>query len=823
MLTQAQQESICAQGHVWVHASAGTGKTFVLIHRILRLLIEGACPHHIVALTFTQNAAQEMLDRVYHTLERMSECRETCIKELTLCLGTPPCDTYIQRAQSLWGELIENPLTIQTIHGFCQNILQRFPLEAGLSTQFSVIDASHAEQLWQQSQDHVLSVSYTPPLIVKEALLRLGQRYSMHTLSAHLKQLWQRPEFVQFPTQHPAVKKPEAPYCLAPDMIEHLQRWVALEEVSCDIRPLYQSWESPEYRAFFLTQQGSPRKTLISKKLSPPLQEALRHAQSSLYQAVQEERAYQAWQDTQDFCCVFLEVFQQYIAYKHASNWLDFNDLIQRTASLLNNPQHMGWVYSELDRTIHHLLLDEAQDTSPAQWKILILLNDVWQGQGHKTLFVVGDPKQSIYSFQGANLSVFFAAKTFFQEAAQQGAIPFHTIELTHSFRSYGYVLDAVNAVFTANNTMDFTPHTTLPQHRGGFVELWTLTSEPTLTSRAESVARLWADRITYWLQNSFSLQCTGQPVRQEDIMILLSKRCSLYTHMMDALREQKIDVCQNRTISLHDTVFVQDILAFIQLMLSPQDNWHLIQVLKSPIFGLGDADIHTLAYQPSTPYLWQALKQLNLSPWLECAQYLDCVYAHFKSMTPFAFFQWWISTPWMSERLSFWAHAGAITDHICAHLFSACEYQGVGWSEWLYLFSAHSITLQDTTAHIEGIKVLTVHGAKGLQSPVVILPDLTMESQTKDLFCYTPQGPWKMGILDDEDNPFQSLHAQQQKEEADRLLYVAMTRAQERLYCSSLKETRTYQHCHQSLLPFSQVISETLHGVDIKGLRYYS
>lgn len=821
MLTKAQQEAICSKGHVWVHASAGTGKTFVLIHRIIRLLVEGACPHQIVALTFTQNAAQEMLDRVYQILEQISLCRTTCVQELTLCLGTPPCDALIRRGQSLWSEVIENPLNIQTIHGFCQNILKRFPLESGVSSQFTVIDASRAGHLWQQAQDQVCSILYTcsPPL--KDALSRLGKRYSIHSLTAHLKQLWQRPEMVRFPTDHPSPSEPMGPPPLSPQILAQLQQWIALEHVTGDIRGLYQSWESPEYRAFFLTQQGSPRKVLISGKLPPPLKLTLIEAQAALCQAIKHERAHQAWQDTQDFCCVFLEMYRQYSAYKEASGWLDFNDLIQHTLALLYSPEHMGWVYGELDRAIHHLLLDEAQDTSPAQWKILMLLSDIWQGQSHKTFFVVGDPKQSIYSFQGADLTIFFAAQTFFKETAHHGSIPFKTIELTHSFRSYSHILDGVNTVFKAHTTMEFTPHSALPQHTGGHLELWTLGCEPTSLSRAETLAELWAHQITHWIENPFFLHCTGQAVRSEDIMILLSKRCSLYTCMIDALHRKKLQISQSRALYLHETLFVQDILALIQVMLSPQDNWHLVQILKSPMFGLSNEFIHELTFMRETHSVWEQLKKMTTLPWIDCAKHLDYVYTHFKTMTPFAFFQWWVHTPWMSERYTCWPYAAEIIDQLCAHLFSACEHQGLGWSEWIHLFSAQPISLQRQAERTEGIKVLTVHGAKGLQSPIVIIPDLIMESKTKDLFCYTPQGPWKMGILDDEEHTFQQLHAQQQKEESDRLLYVAMTRAQERLYCSSLKENMTYQHCHDAILPLAHPFSGSIEDVKIQGIRY--
>ncbi len=821
MLTKDQQEAICSKGHVWVHASAGTGKTFVLIRRILRLLVEGTSPHHILALTFTQNAAQEMLDRVYRILERISLCRTTCIQELTLCLGAPPCEALIHRGQTLWTEVIETPLNIQTIHGFCQNILKRFPLESCVSSQFTVIDASRASHLWQQSQDQVCSITYYSSPSVQEALSRLGKRYSMHSLASHLKQLWQRPEMVRFPTGHSPPSEPMGPPPLAPQILAQLQQWMASEQITGDIRPLYQSWESPEYHAFFLTQQGAPRKVLINGKLQAPLKHALMEAQSALCHAIQEERAYHAWQDTQDFCCVFLEIFRQYSTYKDALGWLDFNDLIQRTLALLSSPEHMGWVYGELDRAIHHLLLDEAQDTSPAQWKILMLLSDIWQGQSHKTFFVVGDPKQSIYSFQGADLTIFFAAQTFFKETARHGGMPFKTVELTHSFRSYSRILEGVNAVFKSYDTMEFAPHTALPQHTGGHLELWTLSSEPASASRAETIAEIWANQISHWIQNPFFLHCTGQAVRSEDIMILLSKRCGLYTCMIDALHRKKLKISQSRALYLHETMFVQDILAFIQVMLCPQDNWHLVQILKSPMFALNDAFIHELTVMRATNSVWEQLKTMKTPPWTECAKHLDHAYTYFKTMTPFAFFQWWVHTPWMSARYTCWPYAAEIIDQICAHLFSACQHQGLGWSEWIYLFSAQPISLQRPPERAEGIKVLTVHGAKGLQSPVVILPDLIMESKTKDLFCYTPQGPWKMGILDDEDHTFQSLHAQQQKEESDRLLYVAMTRAQERLYCSSLKQNPVYKHCHHAMLSLAQPFSESIDEVKIEGIRY--
>ncbi|GAJ46386.1 ATP-dependent helicase/nuclease subunit A [Holospora elegans E1] len=811
MLTQTQYTALNPHRHIWVHACAGTGKTFILIYRILRLLLEGVRPERIVALTFTQHAGKEMTQRLYSLLEEIMRSSYRCKTVLTMCLGGPAHPHQISYAQKLWSEILDTSLNIQTLHSFCQNILQTFSLEAGIIGNFKILDENQGVSLWNQQQEWVCSAAYPASVELQSALVRLATRYTLHQITSHLQFLWNRSKEVIFPTKHPKPSELSPPALLCPRVLAQLTEYLGEEYSVSHLKGLELSWDRPEYRAFFLTQKGTPRKKLLSVKVPEHLKQWLEFAQHDLKTALYQERHIHAWQDTQDFCHLFSEIYSHYHQYKVENGFLDFSDLIYKTIELLEDKRHMGWVFSQLDRKIHHILVDEAQDTSPAQWKVLELLSEVWNGQHNKTLFVVGDPKQSIYGFQGADLEQFYEAKNFFQSHAQCHEIPFDLLDLTHSFRSYSCILNVVNEVFQKDTCMDFKPHTALPYQQGGMVELLPILDSSVKKSSKILLAKLWVRRIRQWIEKKEILRCTGSVIKEDDILILMSKRCSLYETFSQELISQGFFVRETCTTVLKDTILVQDILALIYWLLNSYDDWSLVHVLKSPLFGISEKDLLSIFSFKSfgIKNLWTYLRSLQTEPWALYVKTLEHWKNFFFESTPFQFMQWWIYTPWVQKRYGAWPDTAQILDKVLALLFSFCQEQGKGWMQWIEMLSLVSLTFKQKTE--KGIGVLTIHGSKGLQAPIVIIPDLSMEIRSKDYFTYTKDGPWKLNILQEDEDPWNLRHIEKQSQEERRILYVAMTRAQERLYCSSLKNSQPYQDVKNALSKLGKQIPWSL------------
>ncbi|ETZ07741.1 ATP-dependent helicase/nuclease subunit A [Holospora obtusa F1] len=818
MLTSAQYDALNPHHHVWVHASAGTGKTFILIYRILRLLLEGARPERIIALTFTQHAGKEMTLRLHKLLEDIMRSSDTCKSVLTMCLGFTPNSDQIRNAQKLWSQILDTSLNIQTLHSFCQNFLQTFSLEAGIRGDFKILDESQCFNLWSQQQETVCSHTYCGSPELNTVLTRLATRYSMHHITLHLWSLWHRSKEVIYPTKHFKLCQVSPPNLFCPEIMEQLKKFLD----STQLKNLEYAWNHPKYQAFFFTQKGTPRKKLLPAKAPESLKRWIEQAQEDLKHTLRQQNYMDAWQDTEDFCYLFSEIYNQYHQYKVKLGFLDFSDLIYKTIKLLEDPHHMGWIYSQLDRKIHHLLIDEAQDTSPSQWKVLELLSEVWNGHPHKTLFVVGDPKQSIYGFQGADLEQFFRAKEVFKLSAEHHKIPFHTIHLTHSFRTYGHILNVINCIFQNDPSMDFKIHTPLPHQQEGLVELWPMLDSGLNKSSGTVLAELWVKRIRHWISQGIILQCTGRAVQAEDILILISKRCSLYEAFSKTLNLGGFFVRESSTITLKDTLLAQDILALIQWFLAPHDNWSLVQVLKSPFFRVNEEEIFSVFAYRSTALktFWDCLSSLKKKPWSTYVEILWQWKKMFFESTPFQFVQWWVYTPWIQERYTSWPNAIQILDKILASLFEFCQEQGKGWMEWIELFSTDFFTFKQKTE--KGIGLLTIHSAKGLQSPIVIIPDVSMEARSKDSFMYTQDGPWKLGVLQEDEDPWYKLYTEKQAQEARRILYVAMTRAQERLYCSSLKKSAPYLDIYKALSTLGVSVPWDLdHSVCESVLRY--
>lgn len=865
--------------NIWVNASAGTGKTKVLTDRVLRLLLPradgrpGSDPHKILCLTFTKAGASEMILRLQQTLARwvvmpLEGEKKSLRAELENLFGHAPTSLQMEAARQLFNQIIDLPggLKIMTIHSFCQSVLARFPLEAGISPHMVMLEEDQARTLLKQAVEQIYrraeAQAGSPLAGALDSIARtLGEDQFMRLLDAMMgeRDMIQRLLRTHFDVdglyQAMCADHDISPALGVEDIIRRaihdsqLNR-PALRDIcvlmlgsksanereraawldaflaadSLDERaPLFDL-----YLRFFLTQKGEPRQKLLTKSLEtkrPGSVEFLEREAVRLTQICDEIARVKNCALTRDLFRLGTHIMEAYSALKQSHGALDFDDQILKTLALLR--KSADWVLYKLDRGIDHILVDEAQDTNPEQWQIIEALcqefytHDKASDAPVRTIFVVGDEKQSIYGFQRASPEKFTQMRTALQARVQAAGQVWHNVDLQISFRSVPPVLSMVDHVFAPDvmragvSTMAI-EHQSYRRRQAGLVELW----PPFETPRTEQddvwaasleamdvetgSLRLAADiaqRIADWLDHGEILPSRGRAVRAGDIMILVRTRTAFVHQLMRALKAKNVPVSGADRMVLTAEISVRDMMAAIEFCLLPDDDLTLACLLKSPLIGLDEEGLFDLAYGRSGS-LWSALQN---SDHHDIVTYLKHVQSLAMIQRPFEFLNALLFTPCpASEKSGLAAMKNRLGDDVVDPLYELVN-QALDFEKThiptLQLFSDW-MNRSDTQVKRDGekpadeVRIMTVHGSKGLQAPIVILPD-----------CMRAPGgggapkpgerllwPDKTGLTapiwtprsEDAHSLYKDKYAQQQRrqiEEDKRLLYVAMTRAEDRLY----------------------------------------
>jgi ATP-dependent helicase/nuclease subunit A len=853
--TAAQRRAADPTCSTWVTASAGTGKTRVLADRVLRLLLAGTAPGQLLCLTFTKAAAAEMVARVQHELGRLATSPEQQLQaDLEALLGRPATAAELARARILLAEVLDLPagLPIMTIHGFCQSLLKRFPLEAGVVPHFEVLDPRSAADLLREAQSEVLASSRSD---IRAALGRLAVLLGEGTLAEGLNAL--REDRLRLGTalaQHPGeVERLIAAVCAAlgvpaganAEQVRHAAATdPALDQpgLSAAARALERGtykdatcaqtiadWlaAAPEervltwsaYERVFLTKDRQTRqRDLVSAVAFPDEAAALRAERERLARWVEQEKAAGVVERTAALLRIAAAVLEAYDRRKRQAAALDFDDLIAYSRRLLERPGIAPWVQYKLDQQIDHLMVDEGQDTSPEQWAIIeALCAEFFVGEGaralQRTLFVVGDEKQSIMSVQGADVASYRRFRHAFEARARRSRQPWREEPLGRSFRSAKPILDLVDAVFAAPDARDgvvsggdWPAHDCFKTTAPGLVEVWPLIEvEPALKAdgwqlpdqhetreRGETrLAQAIAQQIFAWLRERTPLSSTGQPIRAGDIMILLPRRGILQELLIRELKRLHVPVAGADRLALTDDIAVMDLIALGDVLLLPEDDLSLAAVLRSPLFGLSEEALFELAYDRGGASLYQRLQLArDRAPFVEAYRRLHELLAQVDYLPPFEFYARLLGEGGGRQRLL--ARLGpAAAEPIEAFLAQALAFEQShppSMQAFLHWLRADSTELiRDPDRPRDEVRVLTCHGAKGLEAPIVFIADATFVPSTRDRLLWT--GPaalpiWRVaGNFQDRSSTAAdqaALVAQQQ--EHRRLLYVALTRAQERL-----------------------------------------
>lgn len=895
---RAQADAANPAQSAWVEANAGSGKTKVLIDRVARLLLRrpdgrlGAAPDSILCITYTKAAANEMLARLFSRLGDWAVASDEDLRRsLSQLEGRDPADYTdedFSEARRLFARALETPggLRIETIHAFCARILRRFPLEAGVSPGFSAIEEDQADLLWRgvlgAGLEHAAVQRPDAMSVLAEATGGLGIGAALEALKFKRQALSRFRQTVNSDKELSSVIRDA---CNAGDQtaqdllddamgpslpIEQLRQIQAdLSDIAkpgkadtklldaiaqllatedpAERYSLYMNaiagskWDFPSGSNPYTSKASPLTADLFSRNLKSDLPEGceitrMKSVQNALKAIELADRSTALMQ-------IGLPVIDAYAQEKRLRGALDFDDLIARTHALLTQSNAAEWVLYKLDGGITHLLLDEAQDTSPSQWALINAIVEEFQsGLGReraaepRTQFVVGDSKQSIYSFQGADQQKFDAERQEFlrreQTVASEENRSINLPEMAMSFRSTPEVLQFVDEVCArvplsdaATDPLpprdaDLTPHAPRRANQTGQVELWPLElasptegedsawTTPTDHVSADAPRRRLARQVarsvramidrgeTVWRENpdrSWSRTAT----RPEDILILVRSRNELFDALIESLKQEEIPVAGADRLKLLDNIGVQDCLNLIRFALQPGDDLALAEILRGPFCGLVDDDKHlfVLAHDRGADVtLWGSLNAHPAPVFEEARMFCKALIEH-RNLPAFEFL-----TRALTNRnaggLSGWDRliqrlGEPVRDPVQSLISGALGFdmtKARSLQAYLAEIEQQNAVLKRELGEPDGaVRVMTVHGAKGLQSPVVILPDTTgaTKAVSDALFfgedgvpLYSPSSRTDAAVT----ATLREAANAAAERESRRLLYVALTRASDRL-----------------------------------------
>jgi ATP-dependent helicase/nuclease subunit A len=864
--SKVQHQATVEGRSVWVSASAGTGKTYVLTNRILKLLLTQPHlqPSEILAVTYTKAAAKEMENRLRKTLAEWAMLdNASLVENLESVLGTKPTPQQQARAKELLFSVLEDGkgLNISTIHGFCQQILGAFPLESGISVGFSLLEGTEEREMILAIQDAVFQLCEDPETEEHQWFNYLVQDIHELTLRDVFRDIvYKRRKFHKLFEKFATVENilaelsnklgieneqwtPEkVKIALSQDM--HLPKEVqecaevlneggaTVQKSAADIVSFvqaddpYQAWAN--YSKIFLTASGEPRKKLTDAKVKKHPRgaevELILNQEQERVLAVEEKRkSYRAWLLTAAYLHLGYKMIDEYKTEKARQSLLDFDDLIEKTANLLNNRESKSWVKYRMDRKIAHVMLDEAQDIDDDQWVIIrALVDEFYDGVGSseltRTLFAVGDVKQSIYRFRGAQPHVFGSIREYLEHQKNTKSYDTQSVSLQTSFRSSKTILNFVDKVFAEeekqtalDNTMS-TKHKAVKSDYPGWVEVWPLCEdnepeeqEDTLwplpiqaQDQKESARKLLskkvADSIQSLIQSKTLLAATQKPATYGDIMILLRGRTML-PDIIEALNAAGVPHSGADRLTLNQDIMVSDILAFLRFIHYPQDSVSLAHVLRSPFFGVSEKALMEtgLKARKENISLWQTLTgdtKNKLQEILEKSRHSTVYDMAVLILTQLDGYAKYFATLGQKD-----SPVATVTEPLEAFLEIALKFAKGDLAGFIHAVESSEMEFKKGLESAgKNVRIITSHGAKGLEAPVVYMPDTTQDYYAKmsreNLLWQEHNNEAQLFLYSQRKEDAPTLQQEIQQAEKDRifademrLLYVALTRSQERLY----------------------------------------
>ena len=880
---------------IWVAANAGSGKTYVLTQRVLRLLLSGVTPESILCLTYTKAAAAEMRARVSDRLASWAVAEEAKLRtELSELESGPVTPERLERARTLFAHALETPggLKIVTIHAFCESVLHRFPLEAGVPFDFAVVEDEERLQMVLAARESVLSDGLKGHPEIAGAVATLFELMTDHAIGQAIevaladgrklrRVLADRPlaktrlrELTRFDGEgsETILARIVDGQLIGPEDVQRVfsitppKGGKAFEDELA--RTDLANVSANHLIGLYLTDKGLvpqrfPKADI--KKKAPDLAarllaeaERIEALNARLTHALLIERS-EALLD------VLGAISDRYEADKRARSLLDFDDLIERLGTLFRDGRQSAWVRYKLDAGITHMLVDESQDTNADQWQVIEAITDeFFAGEGAverpRTVFAVGDEKQSIYSFQGANPLLFGETGRRYERKAREAGKSFERVPLQTSFRTLRNILLAVDKVFARDDIRravlapEGEPHhDTARPDLGGRVTLWPPVAPPEDAEAeqgedgktkvpqwalevptnveqepARQVANRMAGVIRGWIDSGRPLGSRGRAVTADDVLILVQSRNALFREIIRALVQWGLPTPGADRLAVTTHIAVLDLLALGDVVLNPEDDLQLAALLRSPLFDISEDDLYAIAYGREGK-LWAALGQSALPQALAAHEQIHQWRGRADFERPFEFYSRILYAEGGLRR--FHSRFGGEVDDVFAEFLDlALSHEQSGQPSlqgFVSSLRARDIAIKRELAESGGgVRVMTVHGAKGLEAPIVILADAASRPDGKQLakpVYVVPEGPGPLLIhAPSSDQHVAATRALREADEANlkdeywRKLYVAMTRAEDELYVTgTLAKNRKgegswYEAISAALIAESQVDDAT-------------
>ena len=873
----AQRQASDPDASAWVAANAGSGKTHVLTQRVIRLMLSGNSPDRILCLTFTKAAAANMKNRVFDTLSKWTMLDEVALsKELEGVIGGIPADKTVRRARRLFAEALDTPggLKIQTIHAFCESLLHQFTLEANVTAHFEVLQETAQAAMLADARSQILG--NTQQGVVSDAFTQLIEEVNDAEIARGVSEIVaKRQRFLDW------VSSADGNVNLAVDQLYpafgvNISDTTDTQIASClrtiqlhdtDLKEIfglasssdkktdmemhfalqnYFESQTPNYafdalKVGLLTKTGTPKKRLLTRDVlnhKEDAQDILERCADIIVGTIDKINSLNALSTCRAMFTIAFAVLERFESMKRSRGLIDFDDQVERCVTLLYRKDIREWIRYRLDQGVDHLLVDEAQDTSPAQWKIInAISDDFYSGDNasyrDRSMFVVGDEKQSIYSFQGADPAEFSRQEKNLQTRAGER---FRKTSLKLSFRSTEDVLKAVDQVFDIpENRVGLTqdgiapPHDAIRSADPGEVQIWPVFSkqhdeEPedwlkpvdSVGDPAVKLATRISKAIGDWVGKP--LPGTGEPLKYGDILVLVRKRDRFITALARTMKDMGLAVAGADRLKLLEHIAVEDLLAVGKFALLPEDDLNLAGVLKSVFLGCSEDELFDLAYERGNQSLFDRICSTALDESaaghgaaLRILPFLRKVLENGRVLAPYDFFAWLLGQ--QEGRSKMLARLGAeaedVLDSFMDEVLAFTHQGGMGLDVFIAeLTKADPEIKRELDLDRDEVRILTVHASKGLEARVVFLVDpcsavlpntnlprlLEIDTPGKGFLPFWgPRGAPRTQTVD--------AQLERVKAAADgeyrRLLYVGMTRAADRLIICGYRGTREPAHLH--------------------------
>ncbi|MDN5247621.1 MAG: UvrD-helicase domain-containing protein [Wolbachia endosymbiont of Tyrophagus putrescentiae] len=789
-----RKDTINPNFSVWVNASAGAGKTKILIDRVLRLLLDGK--KNILCLTFTNAAANEMENRIYSTLSKWALCSDN---ELT----ADPEQLFSSkiRARKLFSELENLNLTVQTIHAFCYRLISNYPIEAGVPPNCKLSECKELHSIvfnkvlnCDAIQDNInVIAAEIDENELRDLLYTLCSRRSTRNVKYIKDKLNAPDEIHDLPGEtHELIKK------LAEILSQGSKRDQNYSKnCTSNIESLVKVFMKSES---YETKDISSIVTKGTLEKFPEVEQIINDIQSTILSYVRDMESYQIFQRTSNLLNILEVYIDFYNSEKLKNALLDYNDIIDLTTNLLDDHDNKDWVLYNLDQKIDHILVDEAQDNSLSQWKIITsLCDEFFSGSGEKrTLFVVGDVKQSIYRFQGANPILFNYMRQYFHEKTE--GRNWLSCKLEKSFRSTPEILTLVDRLFGnfreevsfGDEEIKHIPHR---ENDRGYIEIWPLLPKCKETHEQQafqvhfisdenyiadrSLAQTVAHKIYNWLNDGRILVAKDRHVEPRDIMVLVRQRNVLVDYIVSELKKANIPVIGRDYFRIMDNIVAQDLVALAEFLLLPANDLALASVLKSPLFSFTEEDLFNIAYDRKEHSLWERLHDYSESIYDELSNLIDLS----KKESPLALFTHILSTGKKKFAARLGLECFEVIDEFMSLVLQFYPPSLQAFVQWIK--ENNPEVKNNLQSDRNAVKIMTIHKSKGLQAPIVFLVDTNTVPRNNESIVFDEVGApfWCRKNNNAYCNQIKKEKKIEDYNEYLRLLYVALTRAEDELY----------------------------------------